>query len=119
MNEATELLTRWQHRRLDTVHANRTDYGHGPDSVTVLAYYWGADSANPDTQFFRIESAFRETWLHCGMMKSVIVTDKPTTELQAFAQKFPCVEIQIEPSLIPGNLYTMSADCDGRFADRF
>jgi hypothetical protein len=119
MNETTELLSRWQRQRLDTVHANRTDYGYGPDSVTVLAYYWGADVEKPDTFFYRIESAFRETWLHCGMMKSVIVTDRPTKELQSFAQKFPCVEIQIEPSLIPGNLYTMSADCDGKFADRF
>ena len=119
MNDATELLSSWQRRRLDTVHANRTDYGHGTNRVTVLAYYWGADAEKPDTSFCRIESAFRETWLNCGMLKSVIVTDNPTSELRAFAQKFPCVEIQVEPSLIPGNLYTMSADCDGKFADRF
>ena len=97
MSEATELLSRWQRRRLDTVHAGRTDYGMGPDPVTVLAYYWGADIEKPDTQFFRIESAFRETWLQCGMMKSVLVTDKPTAEVLAFAEKFPCVEIQVEP----------------------
>lgn len=115
----TEALVAWQRARLENVHGGRVDYGRGPDSVTVLAYYWGADVANPDTSFFRIESAFRETWLQCGMMRSVIVTDRPTDELLAFADRFDRVEIQVEPSLIPGNLYTMSADCDGKFAERF
>ena len=119
VDQAGNTLIMWQKRRLAEVHGGRVDYGYGPDSVTVLAYYWGADVEKPDTQFFRIESAFRETWLQCGMMKSVIVTDKPTAEVLAFAEKFPCVEIQVEPSLIPGNLYTMSADCDGKFAERF
>ena len=57
MNEATEILSRWQRKRLDSIHANRVDYGCGPESVTVLAYYWGAGVETPDTSFFRIESA--------------------------------------------------------------
>ena len=118
-DSATNILCKWQRKRLETIHRNRIDYGIGSDRVTVLAYYWGADVANPDTNLYRIESAFRETWLNCGMMKSVIVTDKPTEEMMAFAKSFSSVEIQIEPSLIPGNLYTMSADCDGKFAERF
>ena len=119
IESATEILCRWQRRRLDTTHRNLAGYGTGPGSVTVLAYYWGARSDKPDTQFYRIESAFRETWFHCGMMKSVIVTDSPTAEMEAFAARFPSVEIQMEPSLVPGNLYTMSADCDGKFSERF
>lgn len=119
MMTATDRLVEWQKRRLETFHARRLDYGKGPESVTVLAYYWGAEVDRPDTSFFRIESAFRETWHWCGMMKSVVVTDRPTRELERFSAMFPSVEIQVEPSLIPGNLYTMSADCDGRFADRF
>jgi len=112
-------LAEWQKRRLETVHADRTDYGNGPDTVTVLSYYWGAEVDNPDTQFFRVESAFRETWLQCGMMRSVIVTDKPSRAMEAFAAKFSKVDIQVEPSLVPGNLYTMSADCDGKLVERF
>lgn len=119
IESATDILCRWQKQRLNTIHHDRTDYGMGSDRVTVLAYYWGAHSDRPDTQFYRIESAFRETWLNCGMMKSVIVTDSPTDEMNAFAAKFASVEIQVEPSLIPGNLYTMSADCDGKFSERF
>ena len=119
MDDATEFLSRWQRRRLETVHANRLDYGKGPDSLTVLAYYWGARVENPDTSFYRIESAFRETWLNCGMLKSVIVTDIATKEVTLFANQFPCVEIQEEPRLMPGDLFSMSCDCDGRLADRF
>ena len=119
MNDATEMLSRWQRKRLDILHADRTDYGQGPDSVTVLAYYWGASTDRPDTSFYRIESAFRETWLHCGMMRSVIVTDVATREVDRFARRFPCVEIQEEPCLVPGDLLSMSRDCDGRLADRF
>lgn len=112
-------LQDWQRVRLETVHQGRTDYGRGPSDLTVLTYYWGADVSLPDTQFYRIESALRETWLQCGMMKSVIVTDRKTDELRAFSAQFPTVEIQVEPSLVAGNLYTMSADCDGRLAERF
>lgn len=116
---ATDILKRWQMNRLETIHQNRVDYGQGPSCMTVLTYYWGADVALPDTQFWRIESAFRETWLRCGMVKSVIVTDKPTFEVERFAETFSNVEIQIEPTLVAGNLTPMSIDCDSRFADRF
>lgn len=119
VSTATDTLAEWQKKRLRTVHGGRTDYGKGRDDVTVLAYYWGADVEKPDTQFYRIESAFRETWLQCGMMPSVVVTDRPTKQLEKFAEDFPSVAIQVEPSLVPGDIFTMSQDCDGRFADRF
>ena len=116
---ATEILSGWQLDRLRTVHEGRSRYGAGPENVTVLAYYWGADAVAPDTQFYRIESAFRETWLQCGMLKSVIVTDRPTRKMESFAEYFPSVEIQVEQSLVPGEIFTMSRDCNGKFAERF
>lgn len=117
--EAVKFLSDWQRRRLDTIHAGRKDYGKGRDDVTVLSYYWGESPGNAEARFYRTESAFRETWLHCGMMKSVIVTDKPTPSLMRFAEEFSSVEIQVEPSLVPGDLLSMSRDCDGKFAERF
>lgn len=118
-NSASEVLQRWQRSRLETVHSGRKDYGKGSESVTILVYYWGAEVEKPDTQFYRIESAFRETWLNCGMMKSVIVTDKPTKDMERFAETFPLVEIQVEPKLVPGDIFTMSQDCDANFERRF
>ena len=119
VSNATEMLASWQRGRLDTIHSGRTDYGNGRDDVTVLTYYWGASPDNNEARFFRIESAFRETWLHCGAMRSVIVTDKVTPEVSRFAGDFPQVEVQIEPSLIPGSLDSMSFDCDSRLDTRF
>ena len=119
MELSEKTLANWQLSRLRTIHAGRKDYGKGRNDVTVLSYYWGADDFCPDTQFFRVESAFRETWLRCGSLRSVIVTDRPTKDVERFAEDFPNVEIQIEPSLIPGNLLSMSRDCDGMFEKRF
>ena len=118
-HSANDILAEWQLKRLHSIHAGLVDYGKGPANVTVLSYYWGAEVEKPDTQFYRIESAFRETWLHCGMLRSVIVTDRPTRQMEKFAEIFPSVEIQIEPSLVPGDIFTMSQDCDGKFAERF
>lgn len=118
-SSAENVLAEWQKARLATVHAGRKDYGVGRDDVTVLSYYWGATADSPDTQFYRMEVAFRETWLHCGMLHSVIVTDCPTKEVECFAENFPNVEIQIEPTLVPGRLFTMSADMNGRLFTRF
>ena len=55
--QARDALIAWQKRRLASVHGGRVDYGHGPDSVTVLAYYWGADAyqAPPSMGFSRQE----------------------------------------------------------------
>ena len=119
MSTATDILVEWQKKRLDTIHSGRTDYGKGRDDVTVLAYYWGASPDNEEARFSRVESAFRETWLQCGMMKSVIVTDSVTPEVRQFSQAFPIVEVQVEPSLVPGNLDSMSFDCDSRLEKRF
>ena len=119
MNTATEILAEWQKKRLITIHEGRTDYGKGRDDITVLTYFWGEAPENAEARFFRVESAFRETWLHCGMMKSVIVTDRITPGLQCFSEKFPTVQVQVEPTLVPGNLDSMSFDCDSRLETRF
>ena len=119
MSTATDILSEWQMKRLCTIHNGRTDYGKGRDDVTILTYFWGASPENVEAQFSRVESAFRETWLQCGMMKSVIVTDRITPEVHRFSEAYPIVEIQVEPSLVPGNLDSMSFDCDSCLERRF
>lgn len=111
-------LADWQFNRLDTIHRNRVDYGKGRDDITVIAYHFWGDSGH-DSAFRRIECAIRETWLYCGMMKTVIVTDKQGLALSEFARTFPAVEVQTEPSLAPGRIFTMSADMNGRLSTRF
>ena len=106
-------LVEWQRGRMELVHKGRVAYGEGPREVTVLAYFWGA------ADFWRVECAIRETWLKCGQMKTVIVTDGERDEVKRFAAEFECVEVQVEKGLVAGSLGSMSADCNGKLAGRF
>lgn len=54
-----------------------------------------------------------------GILKTVIVANRHFPKLDAFAAAHKEVEIQIEPSLVPGDIATMSADCCGRLHSRF
>lgn len=111
-------LAEWQNVRLHTVHAGRRDYGAGNRDVTVLAYhFWNVDGY--ESAFARVECAIRETWLHCGMMKTVLVVNAMQPCVERFAAAFPSVEVQVEPTLAPGNIFTMSADMNGRLLERF
>ena len=111
-------LTSWQNERLETIHRGRVEYGKGRDDVTIVAYHFWQDDGY-EAAFRRIECAIRETWLHCGMMKTVVVVDKLMPSVEEFSGKFSSVSIQVEPSLVPGKIYTMSADMDGRLGSRF
>ena len=111
-------LAEWQNDRLATIHRGRIDYGHGRDDVTVVAYhFWNEDGF--ERAFRRVECAIRETWLHCGMMKTVVVVNRAMPCIAAFADAFPAVSVQVEPSLAPGRIFTMSADMNGRLFSRF
>lgn len=91
----------------------------GPSSVTVLAYhFWPPEQS--DSRFGRIESAIRETWAHCGLLRTVLVMDRTSAMADAFRSRFiGCVDIQEEPSLVPGDVHTMSLDCIQRLHRRF
>ena len=111
-------LKKWQKIRLHTIHAGRMDYGEGNRNVTVLAYLFCAEDSY-DEAFSRIECAVRETWLHCGTMKTVLVVNVVRPCVESFAAAFPNVKIQVEKSLVPGRIFTMSADMNGRLHERF
>jgi hypothetical protein len=112
------MLTEWQIERLKTIHENRLDYGTGRDDVTVLAYHFWTDEGY-DAAFKRVECAVRETWLKCGSMKTVLVVNKVRDCVKKFAECFPSVSVQKEESLLPGKIFTMSADCNGKLYARF
>lgn len=115
--EAKRILEQWQLSRLaepwpDSIRP-------GPANVTVLAYHFW-DSDRMDERFPFVEASIRETWRHCGMMKTVLVCNAECRAAQTFRSLFSeWVSIQIESALIPGNIDSMSADCNGRLASRF
>lgn len=90
----------------------------GPANVTVLAYFF-REAERYDEKFIFLRGALLETWRKCGRMKTVLVSNAKGDSLSEFANAFPWVEVQVEPALVPGDLSSMSIDCDSRLYNRF
>lgn len=88
------------------------------DQVTILAYFFCPCDAAP-ASFDKLRQAIVETWRHCGKLHTVIVANARHACVSAFANDHKNVEIQVEPSLVPGDIYTMSVDCNSRLYSRF
>jgi|GEM_PF-773239 len=112
-------LKAWQLRRLQQHAAIGLPSAVGPSSVTLMAYhFWESD--RQDSEFERLAASLHEAWLQCGMLKTVLVVNCITPRLEAFAASAGgWVVLQTCKNLVPGNLYSMSADCIGRLAERF
>lgn len=88
-------------------------------NVTALVYFFREPKV-ADSFFELLETAILQTWLNCGMMKTVIVTDSPCKEMLAFAVRFcKWIEIQQEKRLVAGDINSMSIDCIARLHARF
>lgn len=86
--------------------------------VTILAYhFWEPDGY--DKAFGKIRHAIEETWRHCGHLKTILVVNEALPCVNAFATDNENVEIQVEPSLVPGDIHTMSVDCNSKLHTRF
>ncbi len=113
------VLKAWQYARLAHDAGALPTHAVGPSSVTVLAYHFW-EGARQDTEFDCLAVSLRETWRQCGMLKTVLVVNRVTPRLEAFAAAFSgWVSLQLCSTLVPGNLYSMSVDCMGGMAGRF
>lgn len=88
------------------------------EQVTILAYTFPQKDA-VDVAFGKVRHAILETWRHCGKLKTVLVTSCRFEALNAFAAENSQVEIQVESTLRPGDLHSMSVDCNSRLYSRF
>ena len=117
--ENDEPLFAWMRGRLPLDRGLVASWADGDPRVTVLSYYFRDDDPCGE-HLARTECAILETWRHCGKIKSVIVTHSATPRLERLAEAYaPYIEIQTEPSLVPGNIFTMSVDCNSRLHKRF
>ena len=114
------ILHDFMDRRLEWHKRHPVVPVHGPDSVTVLAYFFSASEAEAESRFPYLECAILETWRLCGSLHTVIVANTLFRCLSSFAETHqPLVEIQVENSLVPGSVDSMSADCNGKLYTRF
>lgn len=113
-----DVLLAWQQARL-AIDRTIRDWQRGDPRVTVLSYYF-RDQDPGAVHLGAIECAILETWRHCGRLQAVIVSDRPNPPLERLAtQHDEWLSVQIEPALKPGNLFSMSVDCNSRLYRRF
>ena len=88
------------------------------DDVTVLIYTFPKPGDEAEA-FARIAAALGRTWENVGRLKTVVVASHRFAELDAFASANSNIEVQIEPSLVYGEIKTMSMDCIKNLHARF
>lgn len=116
--EGVVSLRDWQSVRLPILRGMRFAPSQYVDDVTIVAYSFPADGG--EKSFDWLECAIRHSWSVLGMLKTVIVANRRFPKLDSFAFEFAnWVEVQVETSLAPGKIESMSADCNGRLHLRF
>ena len=88
------------------------------DQVTILIYTF-PQKGNEAGAFNKIIASIERTWEKVGQLKTVIVASHHFAAVDDFASRHSNVELQIEPSLVYGNIKTMSMDCIKRLYTRF
>ena len=86
--------------------------------VTVLIYTFPKPGTE-DAAFAKIAASIERTWGHVGRLKTVIVASHRFAAVEKFSAEHANVELQIEPTVVPGNIKTMSMDCIKRLYQRF
>lgn len=82
--------------------------------LTLLIYCFPREGEG----FEPFEFALRQTWDVLGALPTVVVAHRPGVVPEGFARAH-ALDVQIEPSLIPDDVATMSRDCLARLHRRF
>ncbi len=107
--EGRKLLASWQAGRLVQPIP---PFRRADSRVSAVIYHFGVPE-RIDSRFPAIKCSILETWRHCGIMRTTIVTNFPTPILERFAEEFsPNVFIMRNDALVPGDLPSMSIDCN-------
>lgn len=113
-----DALSKWLGGSVLYKKESEIPFGASKDKVTVLMYFFRPAEV-ADRYFLLSRRALYETWLRCGLLRTVIVTNSACKLMQEFANDYSNVEIQEEPSLRPGDVNSISKDCNSRLFNRF
>lgn len=116
MTAADPTLAEWQQQNLPQLRrlAFRPS---AVRNVSVLSYYF-RNGDEFDRSFWRTEFAFLKTFETQGVMPSVLVVNLETPEVASFCEKYG-IELQVEKSLIPGQIKTLALDSISNLYARF
>ena len=111
-------LREWQKRRLVELRGRKFRQSQHSRLMTLIAYAFPCDVESE--AFDWIECAVLQSWAVLGALKTTLVVHRDFCKVKQFAAAYPdWVDVQIETSLEPGKIETMSADCNNRLHSRF
>ena len=119
INSYKETLRSWQLTELQKLRKINFKTSKHFAEISAVVYFF-TEAGDADIYFPYTECAVLETWRHCGLLKTIFVSNIKSRVLTSFANKWATVtEIQIEPSLTPGNIESLSIDCISKLGSRF
>lgn len=86
--------------------------------ITILIYTFPFPGKEREA-FEKIKASLEITWKYCGELKTVVVASHRFDAVEEFVANHSNVELQVEPSLAPGDIRTMSLDCIINLHKRF
>jgi hypothetical protein len=113
-----DKLSIWREKRLGELAGVDFPVSRYVDRVTLVVYVFPPEGKEAGL-FEGIKASVLHTWDLLGKLKTVIVSSHGFKEVQDFASAYGGVEVQIEPSIVPGKIKTMSMDCIKNLHKRF
>lgn len=118
-SEHETTLKNWQLAELPKLRKANFNISQHYAQVSLIVYFFTTEK-DAAALFPYTECAILQTWFHCGLLKTIFVTNLESRALKSFVTKWdPIAEIQIEPNLQPGNIESLSIDCITKLGSRF
>lgn len=109
-------LDDWKRSLLPELRTHSFPKSKYADRVTLIIYFF---MPTEDT-FDLFEFSILQTWKVVGMLPTKIVVNQRWPAVERFEGAYKeCVEVQVESSLVTGDVRTMSSDCIERLWTRF
>ena len=109
----------WARARLRRDRQEGLPIAEGRSDVTAVAYVFGTPDRMP-AYGRAIELALRETYRWCGRLRTTLVVNRLTAELEAFAACCgPWLRVDIDETLRPGDIVGFSRNMIRTLPDRF
>ena len=117
MDDARSRFDAWARQRHRELASHDRFAASAVKNVTVLAYAFGTETYLTD-EFWRVELAYLQTFATNGRMPGILVCNRATARMRAFCAR-QGIDLHVEPSLVPGDIGSMSRDCLARLGERF
>lgn len=109
----------WSDERLRRDRQEGLPIVEGRSDVTAVAYVFGTPDRMP-AYGRAIELALRETYRWCGRLRTTLVVNRLTEDLEAFASDCgPWLRVDIDETLRPGDIAGFSRNMIRTLPDRF